>query len=86
MVEVLEPRVEEAEAMLEGLKEACSRRGHEDVVVGSDCQVLVDDVAGRKHGMTEFHAVLDDIFKPVTNFSHFKWSFVGSVWVAHELA
>ncbi|XP_074288863.1 uncharacterized protein LOC141614010 [Silene latifolia] len=84
---VREPREEEAEAMLMGLKEA-AKRGYRDVTMESDCQVLIKALKDRVDGRSNFHLILEDIFYVCNSFSNILWSFVGreSNSVAHELA
>ncbi|XP_074313432.1 uncharacterized protein LOC141648603 [Silene latifolia] len=84
---VREPREEEAEAVLMGLKEAV-RRGYRDVTMESDCQVLIKSLENRVDGRSDFHLILEDIFYACNSFRNVTWSFVGreSNKVAHELA
>ncbi|XP_074310491.1 uncharacterized protein LOC141646518 [Silene latifolia] len=85
--EELEPRVAEAVAVLEGVKEA-RRRGVARLIVESDCKVLIDALKTGAKGRSDFHLVLVDILSICSEFNFISWSFVGMNCnsVAHVLA
>ncbi|XP_074298701.1 uncharacterized protein LOC141629626 [Silene latifolia] len=84
---VRDPREAEAEALLLGMKKAV-RRGHRDVTMESDCQVLINSLKTRVDGISDFHLIYEDIFYACDSFRSVKWSFVvrESNKVAHEIA
>ncbi|XP_074289389.1 uncharacterized protein LOC141614543 [Silene latifolia] len=85
--EHLEPRIAEAVALLEGLKEA-RERSYRNIVMESDCCQLIEDIKSSKEGRNEYFLVLDDIRSLCNAFDSIVWSFVRrtSNFVAHLLA
>ncbi|XP_074314099.1 uncharacterized protein LOC141649305 [Silene latifolia] len=83
----MEPKEAEAEALLLGVKEA-ARRSIRDIIMKSDCQVLIKALRTREHGRSDYYLILDDILFACNSFNSVQWSFVGreSNKVAHEIA
>ncbi|XP_074282901.1 uncharacterized protein LOC141607450 [Silene latifolia] len=83
----MEPRLAEAMAILEGVKEARSR-GHTRIIIESDCKMVIDALKTKEQGHSDFHLILDDIFYFCSDFNSVIWSFVSRKLngVAHELA
>ncbi|XP_074314783.1 uncharacterized protein LOC141650612 [Silene latifolia] len=83
----LEPHMAEAVAILEGLKEA-AQKGHDKLVVESDCLQVIDALRNYKHCRSLFHLVLDDIVFLCSSFSSVSWSHTSrkNNTVAHALA
>ncbi|XP_074305804.1 uncharacterized protein LOC141641026 [Silene latifolia] len=77
----------EALAVYKGLQEA-SRRGYQNVVVESDCLMVVDALKRNASGRSEFLLIVDDTLALSLSFSSVLWSFTTRVnnSVAHILA
>lgn len=86
-VEVFEPKVAEARAVLLGLQLA-REYGYVDVMVESDCLTLVNAIQKNEEGWSQFHLIVDDIIHVSKVFSNISFSFVSRECnkTAHELA
>ncbi|XP_074290571.1 uncharacterized protein LOC141617286 [Silene latifolia] len=82
-----EVRIAEAEAVLVALRMA-KRRGHQYVIMESDCKEVIEALQRRKSGRNEFFAVIEDILELCDGFAQVVWSFISrnSNSVAHELS
>ncbi|XP_074315177.1 uncharacterized protein LOC141651359 [Silene latifolia] len=82
-----EPYFAEAVAVLDGLQ-AARNRGHQQVVVKSDCLQVIDTPKERRQGRSIFSQIIDDIFELCTEFFSVLWSHASRVnnCVAHALA
>ncbi|XP_074283871.1 uncharacterized protein LOC141608414 [Silene latifolia] len=82
-----ESHIAEAVAVLEGIKEA-RWRGHENIVVESDCLQVIEALRKSRSGRSIFDLVLDDISSLRFSFNSVVWSFTSRLnnGVAHALA
>ncbi|XP_074318329.1 uncharacterized protein LOC141655135 [Silene latifolia] len=82
-----ESHIAEAVAVLEGIKEA-RRRGHENIIVESDCLQVIEALRKSSSGRSIFDLVLDDIRSLCFSFNSVIWSFTSRLnnGVAHALA
>ncbi|XP_074267312.1 uncharacterized protein LOC141590636 [Silene latifolia] len=82
-----DPRVAEAAAVLEGVKEAV-RFGHTKIILESDCLPVIEALKRKAGGRSIFSLVIADILAICSSFSSIIWSFVSRAnnCVAHELA
>ncbi|XP_074293374.1 uncharacterized protein LOC141620388 [Silene latifolia] len=82
-----DPRVAEAVAVFEGMKEA-AQRGHSKVVIESDCLPIVDALQKAKTGRSMLALVLDDILAFRNSFVSISWAYTSrkNNCVAHALA
>ncbi|XP_074315459.1 uncharacterized protein LOC141651657 [Silene latifolia] len=84
--QVWEPHIAEAEALLEGVKEAI-RNGHTRVVFESDCLQVIEALKKKTKGRSIFSLILEDISSLCNVFISVIWSFTSRVnSVAHSLA
>ncbi|XP_074298529.1 uncharacterized protein LOC141629422 [Silene latifolia] len=67
-----EPGVAEAVAVLEGLEEA-KRKGHDKVVIESDCIQVIEALNRKKHGRNIFYLVVNDILSLASYFMSISW-------------
>ncbi|XP_074306616.1 uncharacterized protein LOC141641871 [Silene latifolia] len=84
---VKDPLLAEAAAVLEGVKEAASR-GHEKVIIESDCLTVIEALKKGSTGTSVFSLVLDDILFLRSEFTSISWSYTSRTnnSVAHALA
>ncbi|XP_074298572.1 uncharacterized protein LOC141629479 [Silene latifolia] len=77
----------EAEAILEGVKEA-AMRGVRRVVVESDCKSVIDILKDGTKGRSFLHLLVDEIRQFCGNFDFIVWRYVNrkNTRVAHDLA
>ncbi|XP_074305801.1 uncharacterized protein LOC141641023 [Silene latifolia] len=77
----------EAEAILEGVKEA-ARRGVKRIVVESDCKSVIDILREGLQGRSFLFLVIDEIRNVCNNFDFIIWHFLGrkDTKIAHDLA
>ncbi|XP_074301395.1 uncharacterized protein LOC141632781 [Silene latifolia] len=82
-----EPCVAEAVVVLEGLEEA-RRKGHEKVVIESDCTQVIKALNRKKHGRNVFYLVVNDILSLASCFTSISWVYTRRVnnSIAHALA
>ncbi|XP_074287942.1 uncharacterized protein LOC141613105 [Silene latifolia] len=82
-----EPCVAEAVAVLKGLQEA-KHRGHEKVIIESDCAQVIETLNRRKRGRSVFFLVVNDILALASSFTSISWMFTrrANNNVAHALA
>ncbi|XP_074314906.1 uncharacterized protein LOC141651080 [Silene latifolia] len=82
-----EPQFAEAVAVLEGMKEA-KRRGHQKIMVESDCLVLIESLKKKKSGRNMFALILDVILLLCISFNSVAWSYTSRTnnGAAHALA
>ncbi|XP_074276452.1 uncharacterized protein LOC141600168 [Silene latifolia] len=85
--EVWEVHVAEAVAILEGL-ELAVEKGHDRIVVESDCSQVIEALRQRKKGRSLFTFIINDILRLCFSFISVSWSFTSrrNNAVAHELA
>ncbi|XP_074301296.1 uncharacterized protein LOC141632671 [Silene latifolia] len=86
-VQSWDPRVAEAAAVLESVKEAV-RFGHTKIILESDYLPVIDALKRKAVGRSIFSLVIADILALCNSFSSIIWSFVSRAnnCVAHELA
>ncbi|XP_074290208.1 uncharacterized protein LOC141616939 [Silene latifolia] len=82
-----EPQIAEAVAIFEGVREA-ARRGHEEIVLESDCLMVVEALKKKAVGRNMLALVLSDILSLCNVFVSVFWSFTSRTnnSVAHALA
>ncbi|XP_074318719.1 uncharacterized protein LOC141655543 [Silene latifolia] len=82
-----ESHIAEAVAVLDGVNEA-RRRGHEKIIVESDCLQVVEALRKSLTGRSIFALVLEDILSLCNSFSSIIWSHTSRInnGVAHALA
>ncbi|XP_074298170.1 uncharacterized protein LOC141628990 [Silene latifolia] len=85
--EVWEVHVVEAAAIFEGL-ELAVEKGHDRIVVESDCSQVIEALRQRKTGRSLFSFIIGDILRLCNSFISVSWSFTSrrNNMVAHELA
>ncbi|XP_021741826.1 uncharacterized protein LOC110708037 [Chenopodium quinoa] len=79
--------VAEAKAVLFGLQLA-GELGVQQIVLESDCLLVIQALRNKSTGSSSIHLVLDDIYAKSSNFVNVRWSFVkrGGNKIAHALA
>lgn len=81
------PEIAEAKALAMAIKLA-KRYGFEEIILESDCQLLVNRLSKGVTHLSDLDSVLDDIFALCTSFKSITWSHVKREgnFVAHHLA